>query len=70
MTFETRIRKWGNSYGFLIKKEEMKKRNLHENEKIIVNIKKRKNLEELFGLCHFKKPVKEIMREIKKGYDD
>ena len=69
MVLTGKIKKWGNSFGIRITKEEMKKRNLHNEETIIFDIKKN-NLEELFGICHFKKPVKQLIKDIKEGYDD
>ena len=70
MIIKSKIRRWGNSFGILIPKDFIKKRNFSENENVLVDLKKKKNLQELFGICSFKRPVKEIMREIKDGYDD
>ena len=70
MTVESKIRKWGNSYGVLIPKAEIEKMSLHESEKVLLDIKKKPELEQLFGICRFKKPTKELIREIREGYDD
>ena len=67
---ESKIRKWGNSYGVLISKGDIEKKNLGENEEVIITIKKKMNLEKLFGICKFKRPTIEIMKEIKEGYND
>ncbi|MBI2672158.1 AbrB/MazE/SpoVT family DNA-binding domain-containing protein [Candidatus Woesearchaeota archaeon] len=67
---KSKIRKWGNSYGVLIPKEKMIKANFHENEIVIVEIKKKKDLSSIFGICHFKRPVKQIVDDIKEGYDE
>ena len=65
-----KIRRWGNSYGILLSKKEMKKKNLHENETVLVDIRKKIDVEKLFGICSFKKSVDEIMKEVKEGYEE
>jgi hypothetical protein len=47
---EGKIKKWGNSFGLLIPKDEMQKLNLDENLEVVVDIIKKENpLRELFG---------------------
>lgn len=67
---EAVIRKWGNSYGILLKKEEITKRSLHEGDVIELELKEKKNIDltPLFGLCSFKKSVDQIKKEIKEQY--
>lgn len=67
---EARIRKWGNSYGLLLPKNELIRQHLAEDEIVLVSLKKKHNIAQLFGICHFKRPVREIVREIREGYDD
>lgn len=70
MEIEGRIKKWGNSYGVLLPKGYIQRKHLAENEAVMVNVKsKKQDLQQLFGLCHFKKPVKQMMKEIKEGYE-
>jgi hypothetical protein len=56
---ETKLKRWRNSE--IINKEEVNKLNIEENV-----IKKKNNLGELFGFCKFKRPIKEIIKDIKK----
>jgi len=70
MAIKSKIKKWGNSYGVLIGKEEMKKKNIHEGETVIITIKKKKELEDIFGICNFNKPTEKIIKEIREGYDE
>ncbi|MAE13175.1 hypothetical protein CMO92_01300 [Candidatus Woesearchaeota archaeon] len=70
MAFKGKIKKWGNSYGILITKTEMKKKKLHENQDVLVHIKKQPQIAELFGIAEFKKTTEQLMKEIKEGYDD
>lgn len=67
---ETKIKKWGNSYGVLLKKEELVMNSLHEGDLVEIEIKKKKkiDLSPLFGLCKFKKSADQIKKEIKEEY--
>jgi len=65
----TTTRKWGNSLGIIIPKEEVEQMKLHENQKVVVEIVQAENpLKELFGA--FKggrlsaKAVKEMRKEL------
>lgn len=66
----SKIRKWGNSFGVLVPKDLIIEERLNEGDEVVVQIKKKYDLSRLFGLCKFKKPTSEIMREIREGYDD
>ncbi len=71
MEIQSKIRKWGNSYGILLSREVLDNENLHENDEVLVNVKSKKaDLSGLFGICKFKRPTKEIIKEIKEGYND
>ncbi len=70
MEIETKLRKWGNSYGVLLPKEVVENQNLKEDSIVKINISPKKpDFRKLFGLCKFKKPMKEIIKEIKEGHD-
>ncbi len=69
MAMRARIRKWGNSFGIMIPGAFLKEKDLNLNEEVFVEVNKRKNIEKLFGICHFKRSTKSIMKEIKEGYD-
>ncbi|MBI5393381.1 AbrB/MazE/SpoVT family DNA-binding domain-containing protein [Candidatus Woesearchaeota archaeon] len=70
-TFEAIPKKWGSSLGIIIPKEIAQKRNIKENEKIVVEIKKGVLAKELFGLnLKFKKSTQELKDEMKKGWND
>ena len=62
---ETKLRKWGNSFGVLIPKDELERNNLKENDSIIVIVKRKISpAKELFGSLIIKEPTDKIMREI------
>jgi len=65
-TFNSIIRRWGNSLGVVIPLNVIQKENLKENSKVTLNIVKKSPFEELFGSVKFKRPVKEIVKELKK----
>lgn len=49
--FQTQIKKWGNSFGMIIPKEEIKKGVLKEDDKVIVlAVKKTDTAKKTFGL--------------------
>jgi len=62
---ETRLRRWGRSFGIVIPMEIVKKENLSENEnvKILVTKKKRNPFKETFGTVKFSRSIKEILDE-------
>ena len=61
---ETKVRKWGRSFGVVIPKEKIKEEGIKENETIRLFIGKKKNvLKEVFGTFKFKKSTEEMLRE-------
>lgn len=61
-----KTRKWGNSLGIVIPKEEAESLRLRENEEVIIEIAKKDNpLKELFGFAKFKKPTKDLLKDIR-----
>ncbi len=66
----SKIRRWGNSYGVLVPKQLIEEKNLSEGDEVVITLEKKADLSKLFGLCKFKKPTSELMKEIREGYDD
>ena len=61
---ETKVRKWGRSFGVVIPIEKIKEEGIKENETIKLLIGKKKNvLREIFGTFKFKKSTEEMLRE-------
>jgi len=66
----TKTRKWGNSLGVLIPKDEVENLNLKENQDIIVDIIKKENpLKELFGSGKHNKITKKEFLETRKMFE-
>lgn len=49
MQTKTKLRKWGSSLGIIVPAEIVNKEKLKEGEEVVVEIKKKSNLEDLFG---------------------
>lgn len=49
MATATKIRTWGSSLGIIIPRELVKKENLHNNDEVFIEVKKKKTLKEIFG---------------------
>ncbi len=62
-----KIRKWGNSIGLLIPKEEAVNLSLKENQEVAVEITKKENpLKELFGFGRDNKITKKDVSETRR----
>ena len=61
---ETKVRKWGRSFGVVIPKEKIKEEGIKENETITLLIGRKTNvLKETFGTLKFKRTTQEILDE-------
>tara|TARA_Y100000310_G_scaffold167817_1_gene167761 strand:- start:132 stop:353 length:222 start_codon:yes stop_codon:yes gene_type:complete len=64
ITIESRLRKWGRSFGIVVPMEKIKEENLNENDVVKLLISKKKNpLKDHFGTFKFKRSIKEILEE-------
>lgn len=66
---ECTAKKWGNSLGIIIPQDIVKEEHLVENEKIMIEIKKKHLAKEFFGLLSgWKRHTNEIKKEMKIGW--
>lgn len=63
------IRKWGNSLGVTLPNELVEKNRLSPNDKLILELKKVDNLDDLFGTLKTKKTAQQIKDELREGWD-
>jgi antitoxin component of MazEF toxin-antitoxin module len=65
MAIRTVMRKWGNSLGVVIPREEASKEGLHENDEVEIVITKAVDIRQLFGKYKFRdlQSVKDELRE-------
>ena len=62
--FETKLKRWGKSFGVVIPMEKIKIANISENELLEIKVNKKQNpLKKHFGSFKFSKPIKEILKE-------
>ena len=49
MAIQTRLRRWGNSFGVVVPVEALRKKNLQEGEEVIIEIEKAEPVSKLFS---------------------
>ncbi len=70
METEVIIKKWGNSFGVVLPNEVVKAERLNENERIIIEVKKRQVGSEFLGLLKgWNKNPQEAKDEARKGWE-
>ena len=63
----SKVKRWGNSFGFLISRREAQRLHLRENQQVIVDIIEVENpLKELFGFSKQNKISKEEFAQVRK----
>jgi len=70
--YETKVKKWGNSMGIILPKEEVKREKLREKQsvRVIISPVKSIRVKDIFGkLKGWKKPTKRITKEANKELD-
>ncbi len=61
---ETKLKRWGRSFGIIVPMNKVREEQLREEEPLEVVITKKKNpLRETFGVLKFKRTTKEILDE-------
>ena len=62
--FESKLKRWGRSFGIIVPMEKLRKISIRENELVEVILNKKKNpLKKHFGSFKFNRPIKEILDE-------
>jgi antitoxin component of MazEF toxin-antitoxin module len=71
MEIEAIAKCWGSSIGIIIPKEVVEANKIRENDKIIVDIKKRPLAKEFFGRYKgkFERSTQELKDEARRGWD-
>ena len=69
--YETKLRKWGNSIGLIIPKEDVKKEGLRDDDivRAIIVPKRIMKVKDIFGKLKFEKSTEQIMKEVDKELD-
>ena len=66
---EVQTRKWGNSLGIAIPKKIIEEESLHENQKVIIEIKKVADIGMFFNSMKFKKSAQQLKDEMREGWE-
>ncbi len=67
---QAKTRKWGSSIGVVIPKEVVEEAGIRPNEKIVIEIKKRVKVKDVFGMFpEWKRSTQEIKDEIRAGWE-
>jgi len=64
MAIEVMTRKWGNSIGIILPKDLVEKQNLKENEMIVVNVVKKVDFSDVFGMIKKRKMSGQKMKDL------
>ncbi len=64
MAIEVMTRKWGNSIGIILPKDLVEKQNLKENEMIVVNVVKKIDFSDVFGMIKKRKMSGQKMKDL------
>jgi len=67
MAIRTVMRKWGNSLGVVIPREEASKEGLHENDEVEIVIRKAVDIRQLFGKYKFRE-LQSLKEELREGW--
>ena len=68
MAIEVSVKKWGNSMGVILPKDIIRRENLKENEKILIDIVKKVDLTRLFGTLKRKLSGQEFKNIVREGW--
>ena len=69
MVFVT-LRRWGNSLGLVLPKEVVVSKHLRPNERVLIDVKPAKKIEDLFGSVKFSKSAQALKEELRRGWND
>jgi len=69
MAIEVVVKKWGNSMGVLLPKNEIEKYHLKVNDKLIIEVIKKANIMDLFGSLKGKVSGQEFKDMVRKGWE-
>lgn len=68
MPVELTVKKVGNSVGIIFPKKVVEERNLHENEKILIEIVKEADLSDIFGTLERRMSGQRFKDMVKSGW--
>ncbi len=67
MAIRTKLRRWGNSLGVVIPRDEASREGLRENDEVEVLVRKAVNIRQLFGKYKFR-DLQSLKDELREGW--
>lgn len=64
MAIETRLKKWGNSMAVIVPSQLIKQKKLRENDKIMIEVVKKADLSDIFGMIKERKMSGQKMKDM------
>lgn len=62
-----KTKKWGNSLAFILPADVVKAEHLKEGEDVLIKLERKHNvLKEMFGAVKFKRPIDDILKDVRK----
>lgn len=68
MIVKAKVKEWGNSLGVVIPKEIVRKERIKSEDDILIEIRKKEDIMELFGTLNFKKSSQQMKDEGRKAW--
>lgn len=66
---ETITRRWGNSLGITLPKKFVEEEGLHENQRVVVEVRPAVDLKKVRGLLRTKKTAQQLKDEMREGWE-
>ena len=70
MIIKAKVREWGHSLGIIIPKNVVSKENIKSEDEVIVEIRKKQDVMDLFGTLKFKRSAQQMKDEGRKSWGD
>lgn len=68
MIVKAKVKEWGNSLGVVIPKEIVRKERIKSEDDILIEIRKKEDIMELFGTLNFRKSSQQMKDEGRKAW--
>ena len=70
MITKAKVREWGHSLGIIIPKDVVRKENIKSEDEVIIEIRKKQDVMDLFGTLKFKKSARQMKDEGRRAWGD
>ena len=70
MITKAKVREWGHSLGIIIPRDVVRKENIKSEDEVIIEIRKKQDVMDLFGTLKFKKSAQQMKDEGRRAWGD